>query len=125
RGSGLEEQGIELTLDKVALAGMEGIEVDLEEDLDGTQVGQIPGRDQVQEGVLIHDRLPDCPQRGGVTPLRGGRDAQCQGAIGLERATVLEDAPIGGALAWWASSTTRVAKSWASWPRRWGRLRVC
>ena len=42
----LEQERVHLGVDEIALAGVERIEIDLEQDLDGAEIGQIAGGDQ-------------------------------------------------------------------------------
>ena len=70
RGVGREEQGLELGLDKIPLLGAQGIEVGLEQHLEGAQVDEIARLHHLQQGFLIDNAVKDLPQRVAIARAR-------------------------------------------------------
>jgi hypothetical protein len=58
-GVGCEEQSLELGLDKIPLLGAQGIEVGLQQDLEGAQVDEIAGLHHFQQRFLIDNAVKD------------------------------------------------------------------
>ena len=75
RGIGREQQGLQLGLDKIPVRGAQRVEVGLEQDLDGPQVGEIARLHHLQQGFLVDNALKDLPQRLAIAALRRGGDA--------------------------------------------------
>ena len=96
RGVGREEQGLELGLDKIPLLGAQGIEIGLEQHLEGAQVDEIARLHHLQQGFLIDNAVKDLPQRVVIPPFGGGRDADHERAVGMPGPAILQDAPVGG-----------------------------
>ena len=78
RGIGGEEQGLELGLDKIPLLGAQGIEIGLQQHLEGAQVDEIAGLHHLHQGFLVDDAVKDLPQRLAITAFRGGGHADDQ-----------------------------------------------
>ena len=96
RGVGREEQGLELGLDKIPLLGAQGIEVGLEQHLEGAQVDEIARLHHLQQRFLIDNAVKDRPQRVVIPPFGGGRDPDHQRPVGMPGLAILQDAPVGG-----------------------------
>ena len=62
RGVGGEEEALQLGLDKIPLLRAQGIEVGLEQHLEGAQVDEIAGLHHLQQGFLIDNTLKHLPQ---------------------------------------------------------------
>ena len=96
RGVGREEQGLELGLDKIPLLRAQGIEVGLEQHLEGAQVDEIARLHHLHQGFLIDNRVKDRPQRVVIAALGRGRDPDHERAIGLPGPAILQNALVGG-----------------------------
>jgi hypothetical protein len=95
RGVGREEQGFELSLDKIPLLGAQRIEVGLEEHLEGAQIDKIAGLHHLQQGFLIDNAVKHRPQRVVIPAFGGGRDPDHQRPVGMPGPAILQDTPIG------------------------------
>jgi hypothetical protein len=96
RGVGREEQGLQLGLDKISLLGPQGIEIRLEQDLEGAQVDEIPRLHHLQQGFLIDNAVKHWPQGVVIPPFGGRRDPDHQRPVGMPGLAMLQDAPVGG-----------------------------
>ena len=95
-GVGREEQALQLGLDKIPLLGAQGIEVGLQQDLEGAQVDEIARLHHLQQGFLIDNAVKDRPQGVVIPPFGGRRNPDHQRPIGMPGPAILQDAPVGG-----------------------------
>ena len=83
RGVGREQQRLELGLDKIPLLRAQGIEIGLEQHLEGAQVDEIARLHHLQQGFLVHDAVKDRPQRVVIPAFGRRRDADHERAVGM------------------------------------------
>ena len=96
RGVGGQQQRLKVRLDKIAALGAQGIEVGLEQYLDGPQVDQIPGLHHLHQAALVDDPVKDLLEGLAIAP-RGGRGhAHHQRPVRLPGTTMGEDPTVRG-----------------------------